>query len=152
MAAYCTQTDVEHAAGGAAKLLALADQDGDGVLDAVLLADAINDAERWIDSYIQRRYSVPLDTVPDIVRRVCSAETVYILKDARDAVDSRAQSTHDEHRDWLEGVSYSRISLGVDPGPAKSSAVAAQVGNRSSNTDDDGDSIVVTRESLKGFW
>lgn len=152
MAAYCDQTDCERAAGGAANLLALADHDGDGSIDSTVLADAISDAERWIDSYLAKRYTVPLDEVPDIIRRVCAFEAVFLLKEDRDAVDARAQARHDEFRDWLEGVSYGRISPGVDPAPAKSTAITAKAGDRSAVTDSDGDSTITTRESLKGLW
>jgi phage gp36-like protein len=152
MADYCSQSDLERAAGGAAKLVQLADLDADGTADATVLAEAINDASRWIDGYLARRYEVPLDEPSDVIRRVTADVAVYILKDNRDCLDDRAQVKYDQHRDWLEGVSEGRINPGVDPPPAKSSAVTATTGDRSTLTDSDGDATTVTRESLKGFW
>jgi len=150
--AYCDQTDCERAAGGSDKLIALADHDGDGSIDSTVLAASINDAERWIDSFLQRRYTVPLGEPSDIIRRVCADEAVYILKDYRDAVDDRAQQRHDENREWLESIVLGRVNPGIDPSPAKSTAVTAKAGNRTAVTDTDGDSTIVTRETLKGYW
>ncbi len=147
MADYAAQADLERVAGGAAKLIQLADHDGDGSLDSAVVTAAINDASRWVDSYLARRFAVPLDTPSDIITRIVAEEAIYILKDQRDAIDDRAQRRHDQNIEWLDGVSLGRINPGVDPAPAKSEAVAATTGARDS---DDPDQI--TRNSLKGLW
>lgn len=147
MAVYATQSDLEPAAGGAAKLVQLSDHDGDGAVDSAVIAKAINDSSRWIDSYLARRYAVPLEEPSDIITRITAEEAVYILKDQRDAVDDRAQARHDQNIEWLDGVSTGRINPGVDPGPPKSAAVAAVAASRDSN-----DPAAVTRNSLRGLW
>lgn len=145
--AYVTQADVERAAGGAAKLAQLADLDADGAVDALVLSETIADASRWMDSYIQRRHAVPLtEPVPDIVRRFCAQETVYLLKRPRGAVDQQDQDAHDELLRWLEGIAQGSVSLSVDPPPTHSSSVRPESGDRS-----DVDSAA-TRDSLKGLW
>lgn len=145
--AYCTQTDVEHAAGGATKLLQLADFDADGVVDTAVLTAAIDEAEEWINSYCAKRYAVPFDTPPDIIVRECAREAVYRIKDSRLAATQRDHDTHDKREDWLEGISYGRISLGVDPPPTKASTVAPTVeSDRTSVTG------ALNREDLEGFW
>jgi phage gp36-like protein len=145
--AYVTQTDVERAAGGAAKLAQLTDLDADGAVDALVLSETIADASRWIDSYVQRRHAVPLtEPVPAIVRRFCAQEVVYLLKRPRGAVDTQDQEDHDELLLWLRGVSEGSVSLGVDPPPTHSSSVRPESGDR-----EDVDSAA-TRDTLKGLW
>lgn len=146
--AYVTQADVEHAAGGAAKLIELADHDKDGVIDAAVYTKAVNDAERWIDSFLEGRFAdqVPLaEPVPDVIRRVCAQEVVYVLRDGRQAVDQRTQDRHLANEEWLNGVSQGRIGIGLAR-KAKSTVTAAEVGDRS---DVDG---ALTRSSTEGFW
>jgi phage gp36-like protein len=147
VADYAVQADLERAAGGAANLVQLADLDADGSIDAVGLAAVINDASRWVDSYLARRYDVPLASPSDIIRRVTAEEAVYQLKKQRRAVDADARTEHEDNERWLEGVRDGAINPGVDPPPAKSTAVAATTGVRDSDDPDQ-----VTRNSLKGFW
>lgn len=53
MAGYCTQADVEIAAGGAAILAQLLDKDGDGIADAAMVDACIRRAAADIKSRIQ---------------------------------------------------------------------------------------------------
>lgn len=148
--AYATQTDVENAAGGAAKLIELADWDADGSVDAAVLTDAIAAADEWINSYAQRRYDVPFATTPDIVRRFAAQEAVYRLRLGRNALTDADQVRHEELREWLDNLARGIVSVGVDPEPAASDAHVAQESDR--ETDIDSDEGKISRESLKGFW
>ena len=156
--AYCVQADLERAAGGVALFLKLADHNGDGTADTDVVADAISDAERYVDSYLARRYSVPLASPSDVIRRVTAEEAVYILrKDSValgnvEGVFSDLQLVHLQNVLWLEGVAAGKINPGVDPAPTKSSAVGASIGTRANSTDTDMTDTLVTRSSLKGFW
>lgn len=146
MAAYATQTDLERAAGGADRLVQLADLDANGAGDAAVLSAVIADVERWIDSYLQRRYAVPLATVPEVIRRLCAEESVYQLKAGRSAVDQQAQARHEENLRWLEQVAAGAVAPGVDPPPPKSTSVQPESGDRSEVAG------AVTRASTEGFW
>jgi len=143
--AYVTQADIERAAGGSDRLLELADLDADGSLDS--LTERINDVERWIDSFLEKRHTVPLtDPVPKVIRMVAAQEVVYQLKVARDAVTQRWQDTHDANQDWLEGVSYGRIGIGLTLPAKQATPDIAEVGDR-----DDVDGAI-TRDDMKGLW
>lgn len=145
--AYCTQTDVQNAAGGAERLRALVDWDGDTAVDAEPIAQAIADADAWINSYVARKRAVPLSPAPDIVRLTSAREAVYLLKQARGmAVTEDDKTNHEERERWLEGVAAGKISLGVDPSPAPSTANAAEYGERESSDDD-----AFARDSFGGF-
>lgn len=148
--AYSTQTDVELAAGGAAKLVELADQDGDGSLDTSAVEQAIADADALINSYAQRRNAVPYSPVPDIIRRYSAREAVYQLKVARGCVTELDQARHEELVKWLELLAKGHVTVGIEPEPAASSAHVAEESDR--ETEVANDSGKVSRESLKGFW
>jgi phage gp36-like protein len=151
--AYCTQSDVERAAGGANKLVELADWDPDGTVDAAVLTDAIDASEEWINSYAQRRYNVPFSVVPDIIKRTCAEETVYRLKIGREADVERDRMRHEEREEWLDRLSRGFVSVGVDPEPAESDAIAPEsADNRDGQETAIDDGLVVTRESTEGFW
>lgn len=144
--AYCTQADVEKAAGGAESLVALTDQNGTGAIDPDVLADAIDAAEEWINSYAQRQYKVPFAAVPDIIKRTCAEEAVYRLKYQRRATTADDTEAHTERLEWLRDLARSRVSVGVDPLPEASSSVVPDVGDRADV------SGAINRDDLGGLW
>lgn len=148
--AYCAQGDVELAAGGAAKLVELADLDGDGALDTAAVERAIADADALINAYAQRRNVVPYSPVPDTIRRFSAREAVYQLKVARSCVTELDQAQHEELVKWLELLAKGYVTVGVEPEPAASSAHVAEESDR--ETEVASDPGKVSRESLRGFW
>jgi phage gp36-like protein len=83
--AYCVQADVEVASGGATKLAELTDDApvaGASTLNATNLAAAIAEADAWIDSYLYvgEQYTLPLETVPELIKRTSAMETVFRLR------------------------------------------------------------------------
>ena len=142
--AYCTVTDVELAAGGSERLVELADVEDDGALNFTALAAAIASSDAWIDSYLQRRHAVPLASVPERVKRFSAQETIYVLKQARNAVTDEDKEQHDERREWLVDVSKGVASVGVDPAPTKSTAIVPEVLERSSDE-------AISRASLENW-
>jgi len=68
---YCTQADMEKRF-GAREILELTDRDADDVADAGVLDGAIADASATIDTYIARRYDLPLAEIPAaLVKTAC---------------------------------------------------------------------------------
>lgn len=135
--AYCTQTDVEFAAGGVTRFKELTDFDGDGSVDAAVVAALIDEAARWMDSYIAKRHAVPLETVPSTVKVACAREVVYRFKESRDTLSELDQDNHTERVEWLTAIAGGSITLGVDPLPTKSALVGVETGDASDRTDDD---------------
>lgn len=149
--AYSDVTTVRRAAGGAQVLVDLCDQDNSGsdVLDTAVLNAAIADTDALIDSYVAKQRAVPLNPVPAAVARLAAEETVYRLRSQkpRAPIGEIEQQRHQENLDWLDGVAKGRITLGVDPQPAKSALVSPGVVLR-----DDDDDAEITASSLEGIW
>jgi len=129
---YSLQADVEQAAGGAKRMIQIADWDSDGVADPVVIANAIAAADALIDSFASKRFTVPLNPVPPAIQR-CSAELARIM-----IVRDRSMLTDDLQRRWeelagtetgKEGWLY-RLATGVvtpggDPLPLKHGTMSA---------------------------
>jgi len=146
--AYCTQADVEKECGGLQRLVELTDDARSGNLDQAaidLLTGKIADADAWIDSYAQRRHAVPFASPSAAIKRLSIKETVYLLLSRRGLQTDDDEKAHERREHWLEGLAAGRVSPGTDPVPTKSTAVAAQVFDRSCDED-------ISIESLKGFW
>lgn len=142
---YITQQDLEYHAGGAQRLKELADWDGDGALDALVVTVAIENAEGFVDQYLRHRSKTPIANPSATLKRLVGEEAIYFLRYSRgqlaiteydkDARTARVKLLED-HRDGKARLD--------EPMPAASSAVkAAFVDN------DDQD---VSREGTKGMW
>ncbi len=79
--AYCTFQDLVIRY-GAAELNAAADRDGDGQADEEIVSAACEDAAAEIDARIARRYRLPLEQVPTIVKLIaCDIARYRLLAD-----------------------------------------------------------------------
>lgn len=79
---------------GPDEMLAIADRDGDAVIDADVVAAALAKASTLIDSYIGARYALPLPSTPAVLKGICedlarydlyTVEPTQIVRDNRDA-------------------------------------------------------------------
>ena len=144
--AYCSKDDVTIAVGGSARLIELTDQESSAVFNQGTLDAAIDEADGWINSYCQKRHNVPFSPVPDVIRRLSAAETKYILMRFLGQITQEEVAAHEQREAWLLNVSKGLATPGIDPPPAKSTSVRAQVVDRDITED-------VSRESTKGaFW
>jgi phage gp36-like protein len=140
--AYITTDDLELAAGGAVRLVEIADIDGDGVADPEVLASAISGAQGWIDGYLRARFATPLVSPTPTVKEQVADEGIYrIIRRRRmlsdqDVVDKTARDV------WARDVADGKIRPD-EPNPAPSSAIRSAF--RASTR-------AVSRETLKGQW
>ena len=121
---YCSQDDLQDRL-GAEEVARLADLDGDGVPDADVIARALADADATIDSYLGRRYTLPVaapdGSTPSVVRTRAVNLAVYFLKLGRDSVTDDVRGQHEEDVQWLQAASAGRASLAkAAPRPASS--------------------------------
>lgn len=132
--AYCSVTDIERASGGRDKLEQLTDHDDEGRVNETYLLTVVADAESMINSYLQHRYLVPIPDleVPEVIRNLCARETVYILKERREALTAEDEVRHEGRLEWLASANMGRVSPGVDPRLTKSSSVNPTTGTRES--------------------
>lgn len=147
---YSVLADVERAAGGSSRLVALADFDGNGASDAGVVDAAIAEADALIDSYASKRFAVPYAATPSTINLLSARMAVRILR--RNRGMTLAQDVEDEKTDrkWLEDLAAGKVLPGTEPLPENGSivvdkAVSDTAGNRETTRD-------VSRERLKGFW
>lgn len=145
---YSSKADIERAAGSPDRLIQLLDRDEDGTVDTTLLERLIDEVDRYIDSYLAKRYAVPVEESEATELRRCSADlVVYRLRTDKRCLTDEDREIYEEHRAWLEGISFGRISLGASPLPAKNADwVTPETGTREEVEGS------VTREKLRGFW
>ncbi|NHR08031.1 DUF1320 domain-containing protein [Chromobacterium haemolyticum] len=120
---YITAADLE-ARFGRGFLLNATDPTNTGEIDADKVAQAIADATSLINSYVGKRYLLPVPTVPDALQRIAADLVRYFLFDSpSDDIAKR----HDAAQRWLRDVSSGVVSLGLPEALAPASAVGAVV-------------------------
>ena len=144
MGDYATRTNVVFAAGGEERLLQLTDANSDGLEDASIVDDAIEEAEALINSYVRKKREVPVVPAPPILVKLAAKIAVYVLKEHRDAVTERDAMLHDDRIRWLENFAKGTVVLGVNPAPA------ASPHNQPSSTERPS-SKTVSRKNLEGY-
>jgi phage gp36-like protein len=64
---------------GEAEIRQTADRDRDGVVDTDVVTAALTDADNLINGYLRTRYSLPLATVPSLVKTWATSIARYVL-------------------------------------------------------------------------
>lgn len=135
--AYITNADIEERVGSVA-YVQLADDDGNGVADVGVVDEARLGAEGEVNSYLGRRYAVPINltTHPDLAD-VLASNTMdlaeYRLRLRRPPVPEDARRRRDQAIEWLTRVAEGRIELPSAVGVATSTArgtIAATIGEK----------------------
>ena len=134
---YITNADIEERLGGVA-FVQLADDDGNGVADVGVVDEARLGAEGEVNSYLGRRYAVPisLTTHPDLADVLASFTldlAEYRLRLRRPPVPEDARRRRGQAIEWLTRVAEGRIELPSAMGVAASIArgtIAATVGEK----------------------
>jgi len=113
--AYLTNLDIEQRLGHAA-CVQLADDDGDGQPDAGVVDEARLGAEGELNSYLARRYEVPIDLgrhpdVGDLLKTVALDLAEYRLRLRRPPMPDDAAARRQRTTAWLARVADGRVSL-----------------------------------------
>lgn len=124
--AYATQTQIQMAAGGPDRFVQLADWNGDGTVDADVIAEAQARADGWIDQYLRERYTTPIATPSDTLIRLAADEAVYWLRKSRGllAQDEQDVEQRKDRERQLQDMAAGKIRPD-EPLPTKSTAVGA---------------------------
>lgn len=115
---YATQQDMLDRF-GEEELLQLADRDDSGVIDTAVLDAVLKDAEELIDSYLAKRYQLPLSNVPQSLVRISASIARYFLY--KDEPTDAAQKGYDNAIAWLKDIAAGKALLdaeGVEPDAA----------------------------------
>lgn len=114
--AYSDQTEITNRIGlDELKLLA-----GDPI-DTAKVTKAIADADALIDSYVGKLFSVPLATIPAVIKAVSAELTIYNLYGLGRKVPEFWERKQDEHLKWLLQAAEGKVSLGVATQPSAGS-------------------------------
>lgn len=123
MPAYCTQDDLV-ARFGESELLANADRDGDGIVDASVVDKMIASASSIIDSYIGTRYALPLLSVPPTIKSICedlARHALYTVEPMKIVIDNRNDAIA-QLKDISRGIAILDAPAPA-PAPAASSGI-----------------------------
>lgn len=124
--AYITDADIEERL-GSATFVQLADDDGDGNADAGVVAEARLGAEGEVDSYLARRFAVPIDLnvhpeLANLLKSVTLDLAAYRLRLRRPPVGDAAVRRYQDSVNWLRGVAEGSVELPSAAGVAPSNA------------------------------
>lgn len=103
--AYATRADLEDRY-GTDEL-----EQRESMLPAGAVAGALADADAEIDSYLATRYSLPLASVPSLLKRLACAIARYNL--LGDAASDRARTDYEDARRLLAGLASGSVTLGL---------------------------------------
>ena len=145
--AYITNSDIQERLGSAA-YVQLTDDDGNGVADVGVVDEARLAAEGEVNSYLARRYEVPIDLsahpeLADILASMALDLVEYRLRLRRPPVGQSAQQIRAEAVAWLTRVADGRIDL-------PSATPVATNTNRGPLGATTGEERLLTRDELSG--
>lgn len=122
--AYADQSDITTLYSEDA--LYVADRDGDGVADVDAVARALTSASSEIDSFLGVRYSLPIETIPDLLVQFCVDIAIYRLALARDVLSEEHRRRYEDTLKHLQKIADGKATLNiagpVDPETGETSA------------------------------
>ncbi len=95
------------------ELIDLTDRANTGAIDAVVLGQALADADAKIDGYLASRYTLPLATVPGSLVRIACDIARYFLYDNHATEEVR--NRYKDAEKFLVSLGKGEITLGPDP-------------------------------------
>lgn len=145
--AYLTNADIEERLGSDA-YVQLTDDDGDGVADTGVVDEARLGAEGEVNSYLARRYQVPIDLdahpeLADVLASFSLDLVEYRLRSRRPPVPKDALDRHARAIEWLTRVADGSLEL-PSATPVASNATRGSLGATT------GDERLLSREELSG--
>ena len=142
---YASLEELTYAAGGTDRLTQLTDWDDDGVPDDAAIAQALAQADAFLDQYLSLRYAVPIANPSPVLRGYAAEQAIYWLRQARGMVGEEENRQLENRQSQLEMMRDGRIRPD-EPTPASSTAVVATFVERNP------DVAAVSRSNLKGMW
>lgn len=142
--AYVTQQDLIDRF-GSAELIQLTDRTNRPAttIDATTVAAAISDAETMADSYLAKRYALPLSPVPDVLVPVVANMARYNLHGERAEKDGAVYRNYKDALAWLKDVANGIVQLEAE-GVASAQAAGGQVQVSAPER-------IFSRDSLEGY-
>ncbi len=112
---YLSNTDIENRVGTAA-YVQLSDDDGDNQADTVVVDETRLGAEGEVNSYLARRYAVPIDLglhpeLSNLLKSITLDLVEMRLRARRPPVPDATLRRHADALVWLRGVAVGTIAL-----------------------------------------
>ena len=144
--AYATDADIIDLYGND-MLDRLADRDGDGVADAPKVQRALDDAAALIDGYIATRVTLPLASVPAVLKNLSIDIAVYRLATDAGLLSEDARKRYEDAIQFLRDCAAGKAAIPQPAAPGSNPAEKAppQTGIL------DGSPRVFDRRSMRGL-
>ncbi len=146
--AYITDADIEERL-GSATYVQLADDDGDGVADAGVVAEARLGAEGEVNSHLARRFAAPIDLdvhpeLAGLLKSVTLDLAEYRLRVRRPPFGDAALRRYQDSINWLRDIAEGSVELpsAAAVAPAKSKGLIAETA---------GNERLLSRDELSGY-
>ena len=145
--AYAAASDISDLYGDDT-LNRLADRDGDGLADAPKVARALDDAAALIDGYISLRVTLPLPSVPAVLKNLSIDIAMYRLATDAGLLSEDARKRYEDAIQFLRDVAAGRASI---PLPAQPGATPSAETASPQTVILDGPQRLFSRTSLRGL-
>lgn len=99
-------------------LIQLTDDEGAGAVHQGRVSTAISEADGEIDSYLARRYTLPLASTPAVIKKLSVDIAIWNLFSRRGKEDPVRQKRYDAAIKLLGAIADGKATLGVDPEPS----------------------------------
>lgn len=100
-----------------------------GVIDDAVLTQALLDADAEINGYLQARYTLPLGSTPELIKRVACIIARYNLYE--DVATDEVRRRYEDAVRMLKSISRGEINLGVDAATGPATTAGPDVMTRS---------------------
>jgi phage gp36-like protein len=131
--AYAAVEDVENAI-GADTLRAIADHDGDHVVDPTVVESALDDAGSLADTFLAGEFPIAVPT-PKVLRRAVIAIAVNDMREGRDQGTEGSRLAYASAMSWLKAIADGKATMratdpadelvdGADPGDPEATGLA----------------------------
>lgn len=97
---------------GQQELIELTDHTNIGVINTLVLASALADADAEINAYIGSRYTLPLANVPPILVKFAADVARYQLYDTR--ASEQVKQRYDDAIKFFKALAIGTVSLGLN--------------------------------------
>ena len=104
---------------GEDEVVSLSDRLNSGVVNDVLVTNALASASSEIDSYLATRHQVPLTVVPSMLKTRCVEIAYYLLCRGARVMNDDVRELYNDAVRWLRDVAAGKASLGLPKADAE---------------------------------
>lgn len=124
--AYCTTTDL-YSQISESDIIAITDDAGAGAINSDIVEQAIADGDAEINAHIAGRYTVPIDPVPEIIKKLSVDFAIYRLSGRRGmSIPEDRKANYNNGVALLRDIQKGDATLGVStPDPVNTSGAVS---------------------------